>query len=110
MAGGMARLMAGRNLPRVMITRRERRVAYALKPAGPSAQPSMLDRRSSSVSANIRLYSSNDLPQGTTLSKVNPIRRSAPRARNRVGLLQTADAGGVSTSVQVKSQEGLLNM
>src|SRR5262245_13210899 len=48
-----------------------RRVASALKLAGPSPQPRILRPRSASVRANIRRYSSNDRPQGTTCSNVN---------------------------------------
>src|ERR1044071_2436758 len=48
-----------------------RAVASALKLAGPSAHPRMDDSRSASVSANIRRYSSNDRPHGTTRSSVN---------------------------------------
>src|SRR4051812_36248627 len=46
-------------------------VASALKLAGPSAHPRMRECRSSDDSANIRQYSSNDRPHGTTCSRVN---------------------------------------
>src|SRR5689334_20268549 len=46
-------------------------VASALKLAGPSAQPKIRPCRSSEESANMRQYSSNDLPHGTTWDSVN---------------------------------------
>src|SRR4030095_15043224 len=48
-----------------------RRVACTLKAAGPAPQATMRRCRSTSLNANIRRYSSNDRPHGTTRSSVN---------------------------------------
>src|SRR5262245_10669710 len=54
-------------------------VASALKLAGPSAHPRMRRRKSSEERSNIRRYSSNDRPHGTTPSNVNMGTDAPPR-------------------------------
>src|SRR5258708_21723975 len=69
-----------------------RRVASALKLAGPSAQPRMFPRRSPSLSANIRQYSSKDRPHGTICSSVNTMPMLTCAGVMRVGWRQEREA------------------
>src|SRR5689334_20970624 len=59
------------------MTRRPFRDIWALKLAGPSAQPRIPNRKSSSVRLNIRRYSSKERPQGTTASYLKAIHVSS---------------------------------